>query len=80
MLMYLCGVLVFLPVLMYLCGVCIHISVLMYTYITEKKWKYSFMQCNFSYSNFSTSVPIYQPNYFSLEQLRSSTQYRNSII
>ena len=81
MLIYLCGVLVFLPILIYLCGVCIHISVQMYIYITEKSG--SILLCNITFptQTFSTSCAhIYQPNYFSLEQLHSSTQYRNSII
>ena len=81
MLIYLCGVLVFLPVPIYLCGVCIYVSVQMYIYITEKSG--SILLCNVTFPTqaFSTSCAhIYQPNYFSLEQLHSSTQYRNSIV
>lgn len=81
MLIYLCGVLVFLPVPIYLCGVCIYVSVQMYIYITEKSGSILLCNVTFPTQTFSTSCAhIYQPNYFSLEQLHSSTQYRNSIV
>lgn len=81
MIVYLCGVLVFLPVLIYLCGVCIHISMQMYIYITEKSRSILLCGVTFPTQTFSTSrAHIYQPNYFSLEQLHSNTQYRNSVV
>ena len=81
MIIYLCGVLVFLPVLIYFYGVCIHISVQIYIYITEKSRSILLCDVTFPTETFSTSrAHIYQPNYFSLEQLHSSTQYRNSIV
>lgn len=81
MIICLCGVLVFLPVLIYFCGVCIHISVQIYIYITEKSRSILLCDVTFPTQTFSTSpAHIYQPNYFSLEQLHSSTQYRNSIV